>query len=234
MKRYVIVLICVFLLLSLGFLVYGDREGQGSSTFRVNPITKGIHEETAYTLGRGEWKVGDLTVPGSLSQWKHFYLNYGVSDNLQIGTTLAQNLLGRPNVSAKYHLPFDGPGGARLAVPARIELNISPLGVSTHTGLTASWNVNDRMDFHTGVDFWLVSYVYSAFNTSAYFGADYNLFSNMKVIGELDFYSFGQDFLTVGAGGLLRILEFVNLRASYSSRLPSGGTQIGADLFFRF
>ena len=178
--------------------------------------------------------MGDLSVPWSPSLWKHFYLNYGLSDNLQIGTTLSQNFLGRPNFSAKYLLPFDGPGGARLALPARIELNISPLGVSTHTGLTASWEVNDRMDFHTGVDLWLVSYVYSAFNTSAYFCADYNLFSNMKVIGEFDFYSFGQNFLTVRAGGLLRILDFVNLRASSSFRLPSGGMQAGADLFFRF
>lgn len=234
MKRWVILIIVVFLLLSLSFFVYGDREGQYSNTFRVNPITKGICEETAYTLGRGEWKVGDLSVPWSLSQWRHFYLNYGLSDNLQIGTTLSQNFLGRPNISAKYHLPFDGPGGARLAVPARVELNISPLGASTHTGLTASWDVNDRMDFHTGVDFWLVSYVFSAFNTSAYFAADYNLFSNMKVIGELDFYSFGQNFLTVRVGGLLRVLDFVNLRASSSLRFPSGGTQVGADLFFRF
>lgn len=121
-----------------------------------------------------------------------------------------------------------------MAVPARVELNISPLGVSTHTGLTASWNVNERMDFHTGVDFWLVSYVYSAVNTSAYFAADYNLFSNMKMIGEFDFYSFGQNFLTVRAGGLLRVLDFVNLRASSSLRLPSGGMQAGVDLFFRF
>lgn len=234
MKRWVIFVIAVFLLLSPGFLVYGDQEGRDSNTFWVSPITKGICEETAYTLSRGEWKVGDLSVPWSPSQWRHFYLNYGLSDNLQIGTTLSQNFLGRPNISAKYRLPFDGPGEARLAVPARIELNIYPLGLSTHTGLTASWNVNERMDFHTGVDFWLVSYVYSAFNTSAYFAADYNLFSNMKVVGEFDFYTFGQNFLTVRVGGLLRVLDFVNLRASSSLQLPSGGTQVGADLFVRF
>lgn len=233
MRKFLLVILASTLLLCLNSVVYGDQEGF-SNTFQLNPITKGISEETAYTLGRGEWKAGDLSVPGGLYQWRHLYLKYGLSEDLQIGTTVSQNFLGRPNLSAKYHLPFEGPGGAELAVPASIELNLSLPGVSTNTGLTGSWNLSERLNFHTGVNFWMVSYYYSYFNSSAYLMADYDLLSNMKAIGEFDVYSFGENFLTVRVGGLLRVLKFINLRVRSSVQLPLGGIQVGADLFFRF
>lgn len=233
LRRSIIILVATILIGVFGLSVQGNQEEQISSTFEKKPIARGICEETAYTLSKGGWKFGDLSVPGQISQWKCFYVKYGLTEDFQLGTTLAQNFLGRPNLTTKYNLPFKGPGRAELAVPASLDLNLDPPGVSTNLGLAASWN-NSSFNFHAGTNLWLVSYAYRFFNTSAYLMADYNLLSNTKLIGEMDFQSFGEDFLTIRAGGLMRPLDFLNLKLSSSFDIPSGDMNAWASLFVRF
>ena len=234
MKRALLVILALTLFLSFAFLTHGDKVEAFPYTFRQKPITRGICEETAHTLNQGGLEVGEVSVPGSISQWKYAYLRYGLTDDLQVGTTLPQNFLGRPNLSVKYRLPFRGPGQGELAVPATIDLNLSPLGVSSHTGLTATWGNKDSLNFHTGVNLWLVSYAYRFFNPSAYVAADYDLLSQVKVMSEFNAHTFGEDFISARVGSLIRAFDFINLKLSSSVDLPSGGMNAWASLFVRF
>jgi len=234
LKRVLLVILTLTLFLAFFSLVHGNQKEDYSYTFRQKPITRGVCEETAYTLDQGGLKIGDVSVPGSISQWKYAYIEYGLTNDLQVGTTLPQNFLGRANLSVKYRLPFRGPGRAALAIPANINFNLSPLGVSTHTGLTATWENKDSLNFHTGVNLWLVSYAYRFFNPSAYVAADYDLLSQVKVMGELNAHTFGEDFMSARVGGLLRVFDFINLKLSSSIDFPSGNMNAWASLFVRF
>jgi len=215
-------------------LLFQPVYGGGTETFEKRPITEAIREQTSYTLSRGEWKVGSLTLPFYPTGWQQIYVSYGLSDSLQVGSTIPQNLLGRPNVTAKYRLPFAGPAGSVLAVPVSLNLNLSYLGVSTNTGLVASWKPNERIGFHVGLNLWLTSYSYRFLNPSGYLIADYNLPANLKAITEVDVHTFGEDFMSVRIGGLWRGFEVLNLRVSSSFDVPSGDASIGAGLFLRF
>lgn len=230
MKRVVLLIVIGILLFSLSTSVYSNQD----FNFSDRPITKGIYEETAYTLTRGEWKVGTLSIPFYPSQWRHTYVKYGLSDNLQVGSTIPQNVLGRPNVSTKYGLPFGGPLNSSLAVPMGLDLQFSPLGISTSAGLVASWNVNQILNFHAGTKLWLTSYSSSLLNSSVYAITDYNLLPNVKAIGEVDFHTFGEDFLSIRTGALWRALEFINLKASSTFEVPTGGFNMSVRLFLRF
>jgi len=223
-------IVIAILLFSLSTSVYSNQDFDYSD----RPITKALCEDTAYTLTRGEWKVGALSIPFYPSQWQYTYVQYGLGDNLQVGSTIPQNVLGRPNISAKYRLPFNGPANSTLAVPVSLNLNLSYLGVSTNTGLVASWKPNERTGFHVGLNLWLTSYSYRFFNPSGYLVADYNFLSNLKAIGEVDLHTFGEDFLSIRAGGLWRVLDFLNLKLSSSVDLPSGDMSAWASLFLRF
>ena len=234
MRRPVIVFFTALIIGTLTLSSYANSDELNPTTFQRKPMLRGICEDTAHTLNLGSFKFGDLSVPGTLSQWKHSYLKYGLTNNFQVGTTLAQNFLGRPNLTTKYKLPFKGPGQAELAVPANLNLNLDPLGVSTNLGLAASWNNNSSFNFHAGANLWLVSYAYRLFNSSAYLMVDYNLLSNTKLIGELDLQSFGEDFLTLRAGGLIRPLDFLNLKLNSSVDVPSGDMSAWASLYVRF
>lgn len=236
MKRALLVVLSLTLVLTFVPLAHGNQEEAFSYTFRQKPIITLVCQENAHTLNQGGLKVGDVSVPGFLDQWRGIYLKYGLTDDLQVGTTIAQNFLGRPNLSAKYRLPFRGPGRSQLAIPATatIDLNLSPLGASSHTGLAATWENKDGFNFHTGVNLWLVSYVYQFFNPSAYVAADYDLLSNVKVMGELNADSFGEDFISARAGGLIRAFDLINLRLSASVSLPSGTPDALISLFVRF
>ncbi len=233
-KKPLISGLTLLLIISLSPVVYGDGGESFYSLFRSKPITSGIHAETGYTLGRGEWKVGSLTLPGAISQWERTYVRYGLTENLQLGTALPRNFLGRPNVSAKFQLPFKGPAGAGLAIPASLDLAISPLGTSANAGLAASWSLTERIGLHSGINVWLVSYIYRLFNPSVYAVVDYDLLSNFKAIGEVDLHAFGQDYLDLRVGGLTRVLDVINLKFSVSVDLPSGDNSMGANIFLRF
>jgi len=204
-----------------------------TDTFQESPTTKGICEDTAYTLNQGEWKIGNLSLPGSVSQWKCAYLKYGLTEDLQVGTTLPQNFLGQPNLSGKYHLTSNGPGGSDLAMPARLNISLSPVAnLSLSSGLVASWDLNNKFGFHSGANIW--------FNTSgnfspfAYVMTDYNVLSNTKLISELKFYPSSQDVLSLRAGGLIKPLDFINIKLSSSIDIPSGNMSAWASLFVRF
>lgn len=185
MKRALVVLISLFLLFSFSFLVYGNQRERILSTFEQKPITRGICEDTAYTLNQGGLKLGDLSVPGQISQWKWVYLKYGLTEDLQVCTTIPQNFLGRPNFSAKYHLTSDVLGGADVAIPADMNIYVSPaVNLSLSSGLVASWKLNREFGFHSGANIWFSSY--GTLSPSAYVMTDYNILSNAKLISELE------------------------------------------------
>ena len=137
MRRPVIVLFTAILICTFALSIHAKPDELRSTTFKRKPMLGGICKDSAYTLNRGSFKFGDLSVPGTLYQWKYTYLKYGLTEDFQVGTTLAQNFLGRPNLTTKYNLPFKGPGRAELAVPANLNVNLDPLGVSTNLGLVA-------------------------------------------------------------------------------------------------
>lgn|GEM_PF-2829246 len=238
MKKCLIFATAILLLIFITAIASADQvnlqEKDTLRNFQKKPLTEGIYEETAYTLQPGGLKIGDLSLPFYRDQWRTAYLEYGLSHNFQLGTTVANNFLGNPNLTAKYSLPFKGFWEAELAIPASITMQLDPLGVSTQTGLVASWKVNDTLNLHAGTNVWVVSYAYGYFFPSAYLITDYNLHSNIKLISELDFHSFGSDYLSIRIGGLLRILNFINLKLRSTVDIPYGGLTAGADLFLRF
>lgn len=240
-KKRLLVIIAIsvtFLIFAGGEPVYCEKQDQNQvketlGTFRNRPITEGICNQTAHTLNQGEWKVGDLSFPGQFSQWKYFYLQYGLTENLQIGTTLAQNFLGGPNLSGKYHLPIKGPAGAELAIPASLNIYLSPIAnASFGSGIVASWNLTPKFGFHGGTDLWFNTS--GTFSPSAFVMTDYNILSNTKLISELKLYTFSKDVLSLRAGGLVRPFDFLNLKLSSSFDLPSGDMSAWVSLFVRF
>ena len=234
MKRFSVFLLSGLILIYPGLIGYGTQHSDDTYQFTNSPLIEGIYEETAYTLGSGEWKVGEISFPGRLSQWKWLYVKYGPTERFQFGTTIPQNFLGRPNLSGKYQLPLEVPASGKLAIPASIEINLSPPGLSSNTGLVASWSINEKTSLHTGVNLWLVSFIYRLFNPSAYLIADYNLLPNLTLIGEVNIHSFGEDFSSIRIGGLFRTFRFLNLKLSANIDFPSGDVSGGANLFLRF
>lgn len=142
LKKCIIFVLAILLLIfttAVGSADQGDLQKKGRlGSFQRKPITEGIYEETAYTLQPGGLKIGELSLPFYVDQWRTAYLEYGLSHNLQLGTVLAKNFLGNPNLTAKYSLPFKGFWEAELAIPASVTLQLYPLGLSTQTGLAAS------------------------------------------------------------------------------------------------
>ena len=235
MKRFIVISISVLMLLSVSFSTYADDKALYSTSFRRKPMLRGICSDTAYTLNRGGIKFGDLTVPGSVSQWKWIYLKYGLTEDFQVSTTLPQNFLGQPNLSTKYRLTSDGPGGVDIAIPADINVYLSQAPVtnlSFSSGLVASWKLNRDFGFHGGANIWFSSF--GTFSPSAYVMTDYNILSNVKLISELKVYTFSQDLLSVRAGGLIRPFNFLNIKLSSSVDIPSGDMSAWASLFLRF
>ena len=150
-----------------------------------------------------------------------------------MGTTLPQNFLGQPNLSGKYHLTSNGPGGADIAIPASLNIYLSPVtNLSFSSGLVASWDLNNKFGFHSGANIWFNTS--STFSPSAYVMTNYNVLSNTKLISEMKLYTFSQDVLSLRAGGLIRPLDLINLKLSSSIDLPSGDMSAWASLFLRF
>lgn len=214
--------------------VLGDQRTSEDRTLQESLLIEGIYEDTAFTLNQGEWKIGELSIPGSLYQWKWAYMQYGLTDNLQIGTTLVRNFQGFPNLSGKFHLPLQGFDELELAIPAKINFVLSPFNVVTTTGLAASWRINDNINFHTGTNLWLTSYGVGFSHPSLYVMAGYRIFSNITLLGELELGSLGNRYLAIRWGGLWRVLETLNFKLHSSLSVPTGGLNAGVDIFARF
>lgn len=217
-----------------------------NKTFQARPITAGLRGATAYTLNKGEWKIGYLSISSYTPLLESIDMNYGVTKNLQLGTELLANFLGNFNISGKYRL--SPTPNIKLAIPLGLYYHQSsdnspfqpPIRpyVSVSSGTAISWTIYDKLDFHTGIRIQASSI--DAFKVSSLYAiVDLSILSNMKLLSELDFYPIpllGSE-LAVRIGVLIRLLRTLNLKATATFHVLSYAPStydLGADLFFRF
>lgn len=199
-------------------------------TFQANSITEGLWGATAYTLKKNEIKLGDFFIPFHISQLKCIYINYGIASNLQVGTAVPANFLGDINIAGKYgfiHSKID------IAIPFGVDLFLNPLSFSLGSGAALSWRITNYLDFHTGMRIWSSSQG-DLWVSSLYTILGLDVLSNIKLLSELDLYPPLENPLKARVGGLIRLLDFLNLKITATLSVPSNHNYINANASLRF
>lgn len=133
----------------------------GADDFSGHPPTDALNGATAFTLNRGEWQISSLQFfidfpqvgsPFNLSQLKWLNVEYGLTNRLQIGTTVLENVLEGPNAWAKFNALRTRT--LTLAVPLAVDVNLSTGTAGVGSGLALSWAPTYRTLWHTGLNFW--------------------------------------------------------------------------------
>ena len=216
----------------------GVRNGGGANgspsvvdRFEERPIIEGLWEFTAYTLRSGELRVGNLSLPFDPSQLRWLYLDFGLTDSLQLGTALPANALGVVNLIGKFRFLRSEKGFA-LALPFRFDLVYRPgrdflLG----TGMAMSWPL-EGLTLHGG--FWfLLSREKRVQLSTMYAILDATVLPDTKLLMEVDLYPGEGDRLWIRLGTLRRV-GAVHIRTAASVLVPGGENLLQLDLFFRF
>ena len=148
------------LALALVFLLAVSVSGR-SDDLQARPPISTLSNATAHTLQQGEWRVGSLHLRFSfptaspvfrLSQLQWLGVEYGLTNRLQIGSTVLENVLEGPNVWAKFN-------GLRtrawsLAMPLELDVDLSPFAAHVRSGLAVSWAPFPPSSLHAGFSFW--------------------------------------------------------------------------------
>jgi hypothetical protein len=203
-----------------------------AQTFQERPITAGLREFTAYPLTAGSLQIGNIVFPFDSAQLRWLALDFGLTNNFQIGTALAANFLGRLNLLGKYRfLHLDS--GMDLALPFSIDVVLAPpRTLAFGTGAILSWQFSASTSFHSGI--WLALTNEPRVGVSAlYLIADVELTPNSKLLFELDLYPLVADLVQISLGELQRF-GFINVRVAATLLLPTANNVLSADVFFRF
>jgi len=203
-----------------------------TKTFREEPIISVLRGATAYTLNRSELQIGDLSIPFHISQLRWIYVLYGLTDGLQLGTAIPENFLRGPNFSGKFHAMHLPASRIDAAVPFSFDLSFDPFFISLGGGMAMSWKLRDGLTLHMGMHLWFSTLGGFGF-PFLYASADVDILPNMKLLGELNLYSFLEDPLRLRIGGLMR-LSFINLKLTATLVIPTFGSFLNANMFFRF
>lgn len=202
--------------------------------FRGRPPTTTLNGSTAFTLNRGEWRVGSLqfyfsfspaSTIFSLSQFQWLNVEYGLTNRLQVGTTVLENVLEGPNVWAKFTALRTRT--LALALPLTIDVHLSPFGAGVGSGLALSWSPSRRMTMHSGLRFWAFDGQIQLSRIHA--ALEYALLAHTHLFAEADVWP-----LVVEVGSLSR---FRALNLEISTRLiedASPHLDLELELFVRF
>lgn len=203
-----------------------------AGTFQEQPITEGLHELTAYPLNGGGIRIGDLSFPFEGSQLRWLALDYGLTNDLQIGTALPANFLGTLNLLAKYRL-LSLSSAMDFSIPLSITLTLGEVReLNFASGMIFSGRFDENFGYHGGLWF-LISNAGGSGISTFYLMTDLLIHPDAKLIFELDLYPAATDSLLLSLGELQRFGP-VNLRVVTTWILPSRTNVVEADIFFRF
>ncbi len=198
------------------------------------PPTETLNADTAFTLNRGEWRVGtlnlyfsfpDVGTPFSLNQLKWLNVAYGLTHRLQLGTTVLENVLQGPNAWAKFNALRTRQ--LALAMPLEIDIDLDPFVAGVGSGLAISWTPSPPTSLHAGLGFWAADGQVQLSRLHA--ALEYAPFAHTHLFVEADVWP-----LVVEIGSLSRYRAF-NLEVS--SRLVEDAKPhlgLAFELFVRF
>jgi len=205
-----------------------------AQTFQTHPPTDTLNGSTAYTLNRGEFRVGSLnlfvdflhpTTVFRLNQLKWLDVEYGLTDRLQVGTTVLETVLEGPNVWAKFTAIRTRTWA--VAMPLSIDVNLSPVVAGVGSGVLMSWTPTRTASLHGGLRF-------SAFDgqvqlSRIHAALEYALVDHTHLWAEADIWPLG---IEVGTLSRYRMLNL-----EISSRLVEDAAptlDLELELFVRF
>lgn len=154
------------------------------------PEIFGLSKPTAYTLREGEWIIGVGPI------------FYGVTDKFQLGTHLIADILTIFNVSGKLNVSSLSESQTEIAVAVDLfTVGFLPNEVS-FSGVI-SRGLQERLTGHIGfeLDLSRAGTIISGALESIFFGLDYGLSADIKLLGEL---TLTPHRAKVGAGVLLK------------------------------
>lgn len=201
-----------------------------AQTFEERPITEGLRELTAYPLVGGEVRIGDLFLPFDVSQLRWVAIDYGITNDFQLGTAIPADFLGTLNLLAKYR--FLQLSDMSFALPLSLNITLEPRTLLFGSGLIVSGAFNEAFSYHSGA--WVALTNEPRFALSAlYLIVDVNLLADTKLLLELDLYPSAMDLAQISLGELQRFGS-LNLMVTATLVLPSTANTLGAVIFFRF
>jgi len=177
------------------------------------PPTRGLYRPTAYTLSRGEAQIQFFAFASPTNPLSFFEFEYGLSDALQLGTRPVSAAFGDIRIFGKYHVGTTGP--VSLAIPFSAEFLVPTFSWGVRGGWMLSWRVLPFLTLHPGLDLAFAP----AVGLDPYLGTDLDLWSNLKLVLELD----GEE-PHLDLGILARLLGIAEIRADFS--LPWSGLRI--------
>lgn len=178
----------------IGAFLFSGSTIAFADDFETHPPTDVLSGSTAYTLTAGEFQIGTLdfsfTIPGlsapfDPSQLRWIQVEYGLTNQLHVGTTVAQNVLQGPNAWSVF-TAIQNPTLA-LAIPFNVNVGFAPFVVWAGSGVMVSWTLTSALDLHSGLRFavppnasFQITHIYSAF--------DLGLAPNTRAVVELDYF----------------------------------------------
>jgi hypothetical protein len=144
------------------------------------PPTRGLYRPTAYNLFRGETQIQFLAFASPMNPLAFFEFEHGVSDSFQFGMRPISALFGDVRLWGKYHVGTTGP--VSLAIPFGAEILVPVPSWTVRGGWVLSWRVLPVLTLHPGFE---LSFV-PAMGLHPYLGADLDLWTNLKLVFELD------------------------------------------------
>jgi len=177
------------------------------------PPTRGLYRPTAYTLSGGEVQIQFFAFASPTNPLAFFEFEYGLSDTLQLGTRPVSAAFGDIRIFGKYHVGASGP--VALAIPFSAEFLVPTFAWRVRGGWMLSWRVLPFLTLHPGLDLAFAP----AVRLDPYLGTDLDLWSNLKLVLELDGEAPHLDL-----GILARPFGIAEIRADLS--LPWSGLRI--------
>jgi hypothetical protein len=167
----------------------------------ANLPTYGLSRSTAYTLNRGDWQIGStfsflaFGIPG-------ITVEYGLTDYLQLGTSLTRDIEGDLNIRGKFWLLQVGT--VDLAFPFAMWFQ-SDTGFSSHVAAIMSWQAIDPLSLHMGT--WIS--VFPHFYYWPYLIMNLHPLPDLALIGEVGLRPF-----QVTLGIRIDLWDFLSLRVA--------------------
>ncbi len=167
----------------------------------IEAPTYGLSRSTAYTLNQGEWQIGStfsflaFGLPG-------ITVEYGLTDYLQLGTSLTRDIEGDLNLRGKFWLLQAGT--VDLAFPFAMWF-LPDAGFSSHVAAIMSWQAIDSLSLHMGT--WVS--VFPHFYYSPYFIMNLHPLPDLALIGEVGLRPF-----QVALGIRIDLWDFLSLRVA--------------------
>lgn len=163
--------------------------------------TYGLSRSTAYTLNRGEWQIRGsfslltLGLPGVT-------VEHGLTDHLQLGTSLTSDIQGDLNLRGKFWLLQVGT--VDLAFPFAMWFH-PDTGFSSHLAAIMSWQAMGPLSLHVGT--WIS--VFPHFYYWPYLIMDLHPLPDLALLGEIGLRAFD-----VTLGIRIALWDFLSLRVA--------------------